>query len=163
MSRICFSTKLDVVFALKFCSNCCKIKYLCWDNGLLICFFPLRIMLSWIMNDSLSVQLPVFFYNPRTALSSHTYSPEWPPDSTGHRTHRSHHILVSLVLRTAAWSRESLEADCLVVSGEQSQSLWFLSRSSHSRLWRADSTKQYKTRTAIISFCSAKLLRSRVY
>lgn len=93
--------------------------------------------------------------------SSHSHSPEWPPDSTGRRTHRSRRIWVSLALRTAAWSRESSGADCLAVWGEQSQSLWFLSRSSHSRRWRAGSTKQFKTRTAIISFCSAKLVHSR--
>jgi len=78
------------------------------------------------------------------------HSPKWPPDSTGHRTHHSRHIWVSLEQHTAAWSRESSGADCLVVWDEQSQSLWFLSRSSHSRLWRAGSAKQFETRTAII-------------
>lgn len=61
---------------------------------------------------------------------------------------------------TAGWSRESLGADCLVVSVERSQSLWFLSQSSHSHLWRAGSTKQFETRTAIIFLSSAELVHS---
>lgn len=92
--------------------------------------------------------------------ASHIHSPGWLPDSTGHRTHHSRRIWVSLVQHTAAWSRESSGADCLVVWGEQNQSLWFLSQSSHSRLWRAGSTKQFETQS-IISLCSAKLLNSR--
>lgn len=90
------------------------------------------------------------------------HSPEWPPGSTGRRTRRSRRIWVSPAPRTAAWSRESSGVDCLAVWGEQSQSLWFLSRSSHSRLWRAGSTKQFETRESNHFFllCKTEPLKS---
>lgn len=96
-----------------------------------------------ILNYTLLFRSPVLFI---------TLLPGWPPDSTGRRTRHSRCIWGSLGRHTAGWSRESSAADCLAVLGAQSQSLWFLSRSSHSRRWRAGSTKQFETWTAII-FC----------
>lgn len=108
------------------------------DHRWLISFNPLR-MMKLNMNQSL-----------------HNHSPEWPPDSTGRRTHHSRRIWVSQVRHTAAWSTGCSGADCLVAWGEQSQSLWFLSRSSRSRLWRAGSAKWHKKRTVVTSFAAAK-------
>lgn len=88
----------------------------------------------WLKQLHFTDSSSVFSIRLNVTVVPQQYSPEWPPDSTSHRTRHSHRIWGSLVRRTAAWSRESSKADCLVVWGERSRNLWFLSRSSRSRL-----------------------------